>query len=543
MYVKRFINVSLLIAVVAIWSACGGSSSTSSSGGDDSDDTTSDTLVVEDLSTLPNLDLDSADVTSANFAAPLKSVADGESTEGGTSTSGCYAINLMKPTAMAQLKQGEMFKCYIEKTQDNASELVIPTDSYGHYIIDQGANAQGPRYIAARVGNFTLDSTTTLRMEACNGNDDGSSYSKMMEMAVSGNTSTKTWSGHTTSHMTLETPVETPEGGSVTGAFNNTTFTIVMASADVMEQDFDFANVTSLDTVSIFGRNPDPSDSDATDATTYDDGFQVTFGYDLASDIIDGVLNTVIGTFSNGSTVTGIIKARFNATIGAAQMSYTNTEMQGGDFNSSEAFSISGTGDSVTTTVVDETGATYSTLYDYVAAEEIASEAVTVPDDVTDAVAWQLDWDCTAPSGTTPTPITISSQDIYAECDALQEEIGSEMESGGGANCFEGGPGGEEGGQQDLSGTYDLDGTCLNMNPTATLSTTDEVTYTSSDISSGDVNAILTFSYQDGMCSNPQIAIPEIIVINTCTVTQNGNIEFTGVQSGPCDMTFIVPVQ
>lgn len=422
--------------------SCGSSSSPAAT-------TTEDTVEVSDLSVLPNLDLDSADTTSASFSAlpPTKSVEDGESTAGSVATSGCMAVNYLKPVALAQLKQIETYKCYIKTTQDGHSEVVPGSDDYAYYAI---SGIEGGQSLRVRVGNFTSDSTSTFKMDVCE-SADGSTFSRTTEFSIAGNTTDKTWSGFATTHFSFpeDGQFQTPAGDTVTSAFNNSTFTITMSSGDDLSAEYDASKATHIETTTTFGRNP--STADVTDATTYLDGFQVSFEKETTTDFSEGVLNSVVGTFGDGDIVSGTMYSQFTKAAGAlgrgaAKFEYTNSVMSQSNFESAEAFSLSDPEDDgdVTATVVNEAGADYTALFATAEAQVLSALTLSIPDGINSEVAFDVSWDCTDASGGTSnfTAVDVSGVD-FAACDALAQEV-ADGSSKDNSSCFGGGGGGDD---------------------------------------------------------------------------------------------------
>ncbi|MBI2288122.1 MAG: hypothetical protein HYU83_03975 [Chloroflexi bacterium] len=396
--------------------------------------------------------------------------------------------------------------------------FVIPAESYGYYIVDQGASAQGVRYVGVRVGNFTEGDSSSLKMEACSSSDN-TTYTKMMEAKITGNVTDKIWSGFATSHMSFgEGGPTTPEGETITGEFSNSTFTINMSTAQSMLDAFDFANATSLTTTGIFGRNPNPSDSDATSATTYADGFRVNFDYAASP-----LLNTVSGTFGNGTTVTGIIYAQFNETVGAGQMNYSNTIAGNNNFNSSEAFSVGAADENgdIAILVTDEAADT-SGIYAIVSAEDLTPLTIDVPADVNTAVAWAYDWDCTAPSGSSFTTIDASTVD-YATCDALSAEI-QDGSGKGSSSCF-GEGGGEGGGNNEISLTGTYTSTAALPCPADFASPAIAVTGTSPNLTATAGSSVLNITITGpATCSAVLVGDGGC---NTCSLSSSNGVAFT----------------
>lgn len=412
----------IILLAGALFSACCRS-------GDEDTDSTSSTgsegdFSVSDLSLLPDLNTiaSKSDTTSASLSAlTLK-----EASVGSTSSAGCMAINFFKPTAINRLKHPEF--CYLKATQDavnsdsdTTNDMNIPTDSFGYYQV----KLSDSDYVRFRAGNFSGDSGNTFRMDVCNSSD-GTTFSCDYQIAVTSDLTNFTWSGSVKTFFTE---------GALYKSYSANEFTIRMASAEVMEKDFDLANLSTesgkqpaIDTTSYYGRTSALS-QDA--VPSFSEVFGLGFTYDAANQ-----RNKTVASFVNsstGSSINGQICAEFNATEGASVLKYG----QGGttSFSDTEGFKIvSGSKPTViSTSDVDFFGAfACSTLPDSVTADGVRAK-----------VAFSDSWDASVPEGSTLVQIDGSAID-YKTCDDIVAALSS-VESHDASGCFESGTGGSGG--------------------------------------------------------------------------------------------------
>ncbi|MBI2067339.1 MAG: hypothetical protein HYT77_04940 [Deltaproteobacteria bacterium] len=385
---------------------------------------TGSTLVVNDLSVLPSL---SAVSSSSDVTASLSALKAKNAEVGRNSSAGCMAVNFFKPQILDRMKQADMFRSYLETTQDTVNsdsnsenDLDVPTDQYGYYQVRLGAS----EYIRVRLGNFVSGSSTSFKMDVCNSSN-GTTYSRGTEFSVTGDASNYLWSGYVRDRFTFS---ETNKG------FDATIFSIRMKDQNSMQEEFSFANLCTtascqpaIDITSYFGDVPTTSDVES--STTYYSVFRLGFNYNAATN-----RNVTIGTFLNPSTeVNGLLCAEFDDTEGAGLMKYTVM----GDiiFNETEGFSLANLS---SPKVVSTDGIDF---YGDFACNSLP-DAVTVAS-VNENTAFDSSWDCEAPSGTAFTEID-GSQISYAEAEGIVEDVKSEASSDSGTCMTEEGVGGDE---------------------------------------------------------------------------------------------------
>ncbi len=399
--------LSFSLGQAGVW-GCRSSTSGAGGGGEEAGDTTGSTGTVSDLSTLPNLDLSAADTSSASFSA-LPGLKESHVAVGGSSDFGCMSINFMKPTSLASLKEAEAMKCYMRTTQDStaadtdaSNDFSVATDSYTYVHVGFAAQAQGPKHVRARIGNFG----DTFRMDVCSSGD-GSSYTQNASMDFTA--SDTTWSGGLVSHFS-----------SPDGSFNDfvgIAFDIAMASAEAIQQEFSLANVSTVDTTLHVCQ--DPTTSDVQSDTSCPQIFRLGFGYDGST-----VRNSVTGSFSDTeNSISGILHSEFDSDEGVGKGEAT---MGGQTQTDTEAFNPA------TLLVVANSAVSF---YSEVADATLGA-AVTQAEALA-AVTFGRSWDCTAESGSSFVEVDGSAID-YTPCDAL---MNVEHE---GFDCFglEGGEGG-----------------------------------------------------------------------------------------------------
>lgn len=487
--------------------SCGSSSSSDST--DDSGDTAG-AVTVTDMAVLPNLDLASADTTSASFsltAPPRSAVRNAD--VGSTSSAGCMAMKFFKPQALNGMAEAEVFKCFPETTQaavnsdsDSTNDLTIPTGSFGYYqvMLPTSLSEQiGVTSVKTRMGNFTSGGTTTFKMFICTSTDD-STYTPNIEMNISGNSTDLIWSGFVTKHNA--------------DSFDNSTFSILMNSAADFSTTFDFANVASLTTVGYFGRDPSGFDETANDVdsdTVYSDGFRLNFGYwadastfpDFTIASTDPI-NQTIGSFAEATgEMSGLMYALFDAQDCAAKMTFESSGES--TFEDTEACDV--TADPPT--VVD---ASFVSFYADVAALTLP-DSISVPDEVNTNTAFTDAWDCTAPSGSSFTEIDGSAID-YSAC----TDISSDVQDVDSSECFEGGGGGGSDSLPDLSGNWivsSASGSCISTGTPLTVASAGSNSYSTS---SGPISVSISVS-----SSTACAFVANGSACGSCTVAAHGS--------------------
>lgn len=352
-------------------------------------------LNILDLSTLPKLDEVEKGDTAAS--ASLSSLKTTHNATGSTSSTGCMGLHFFRPEAINRVRQAELFKCYAAVTQDRIPGMVIPENRYAYYRI----NFAGTESILFRVKNETSGSTKDFQMDVCKSTD-GISFQRVSEFTASGNSSTATWTGSVINH--------------VTGGFDCTNYTMVMNSAAVMDEEFDFNNVRSLETSSCYCQNP--STSNVESGTSCGSLFTLGFTYQSSG------RNTTTGSYSIPSVdVNGRICTEFNGTEGAGILNYTIANSF--YYSDTEGFQVSTSPTVIPTSEVDFFGEfACSSIPDEISEETLLSN-----------VTFTRSWDCLLPPGQLPLEIDSSIVD-YSACDTLSEKI-SKASRVNSTQCFE----------------------------------------------------------------------------------------------------------
>ncbi len=442
-----------------------------------------DTVVVEEVSNMPTIDIGGIDIVSPPSSS-INTFAGKGLVIGDPSATGCMAINFFRATAMDALKQVDLSNCFIRETQDNSSNFAIPilwsdsTDQYRYYefaMNDSAASVTGIKSMRVRLANIAVGSSNTLKIGACQSHD-GTTFTHTNEYGVTGALSTHTWTG--TLKARNINNADDPDCTTTPCFLGGASFEIVMSSASNMTTAFSWDNVTSALITSTRGRNP--STAEVTNSTTFDQMSDVIFGHYPNDATLGTTKQTLTGAFNKPDFIpANSLYAIYTETGGASKLSLDNTF---GVYDNTQSFAPKA--DPIA--IIDP--ATVGFFGD-VGSATLPSADINAA--IRAAVVFETAWDCEAPAEN-PFIIIDTSTLAYADCMKKVSEL-KKPTSDTITACF---------GTESFAGDYRTimatPGGCA-YSPSYTLSGSGPV-YASSGGTSD-----IKFTNDNGSCSNAQI--------------------------------------
>lgn len=388
------IIVFLLFAAIAVYFSCSGVTG----------DTVGDTIVVHEASSLPTIDISGIDIVSPPSGSISKVTAPGI---GDPSSTGCLAMKFFRPALTDTLKQIELSKCFVKKTQEQASkgthELVIPAlpiddmELYGYYEFAAGEHASsvtGIKSFRAKIANVSDGSSNALKMDICQSSD-GTTFTHANQIEITGNLANHTWTGTEIAHN-----VPNPDR-----YFNGASFDIVMNSADDLREAFSWSNAKSANMTAYRGLNPNTED--VTDATTFDDVIDNIFTHNSLDETLGVAKQSIAGAYNDAADlIKDALFTEYTANNGASKISHEGDQ---GIYNDMQAFNPK----QDKPTIIDSTTVAY-----YNDVTDVALPGTDIAAAVRQAVTYVSTWDCEVPAGQIFTQIDSAAFD-YSECEQL----------------------------------------------------------------------------------------------------------------------------
>jgi len=447
-------------------------------------DNVGDTVIVNESSSMPTIDITGIDIISP----PSSSISKiSETPVGHQSSTGCLLKEIFNPDLSDTLKQAELSNCFIKKTQDLTPNFMIPliesdnTDLYNYFQIALGSQAKektGIQNLRVRIANVSDGSSNTLKIDTCQ-SADGSSYTRTNHFEIQGIISTHTWSGTTVAHNIDGTG---DENCTTTPCFfGGASFEIVMNSAGDLEKTFSWSNASSAAINGSRGRNP--TTADVTDETTFDYLLNLDFGYTALDSALGVAKQSITGAVDiPANPIESATYSIYTANDGAAKLSHYNGQ---GIYDDTQAFKPNA--DPVD--IIDSEGVSY---YTGVADATVPSTDIAAA--VRQNVAFPNTWDCAHPADRAFELIDASAYD-FTTCEQLISTL-TKPSVGAFDKCF---------GAESLAGNYTPRSPSTAC-PGGAITTT--LTFSGSgpvySVGTGDTK--VEFAYQNSWCSNAKVA-------------------------------------